>query len=66
MKRIHPLFSVVIPVILLWLTVPYAAPAETVRTGEAGLLSLKKVVLFNSGEMSRQGRRSICIFLQIR
>ncbi|HIJ41850.1 MAG TPA: hypothetical protein HPP90_12350 [Deltaproteobacteria bacterium] len=49
MKRIRPLFSVVIPVILLWLTVPYAVLAETAPAGDVGLLSLKKVVLFNSG-----------------
>ena len=48
MKKIRPMLNVFIPAILFCLTVSHAAMGETVKTGETGL-SLRKVVLFNSG-----------------
>jgi hypothetical protein len=49
MKKIRFLFSAVISVMALCLTVPYMSMAETAKTADDGLLSLRKVVLFNSG-----------------
>ena len=48
MKRIRLVLNVVIPAILVCLTVSYPAMGETVKALDNGL-SLRKVVLFNSG-----------------
>ena len=48
MKRIRPMLTVVISVVLLCLFGSHTAMAETVKTSQTGLI-LKKVVLFNNG-----------------
>ena len=48
MKKLRPMLMVAIPAILLCLVVSHAVMAETGKPGEMGL-SLRKVILFNSG-----------------